>query len=112
MSSVPAHAYKPFGTGQRGCIGRQFALQEAVLVLGMVLQRFELIDHCDYELKIKTSLTVKPDGLRIRVRPRHDRPLDDPTAVPAARRPAKDVRVATAAKASTPRKHGTPLAVL
>src|ERR1019366_5730056 len=27
------HSYKPFGTGERACIGRQFALHEAVLVL-------------------------------------------------------------------------------
>jgi cytochrome P450/NADPH-cytochrome P450 reductase len=112
MSTLPAHAYKPFGTGQRACIGRQFALQEAVLVLGMLLQRFELIDHFDYELKIKTSLTVKPEDLRIRVRPRHDRLLDAPTAVSAARKPAQDVGAATAPKASTPRVHGTPLAIL
>lgn len=46
----PAHAYKPFGNGQRACIGRQFALHEAVLVLGMILHRFELVDHTDYQL--------------------------------------------------------------
>jgi hypothetical protein len=36
----PAHAYKPFGAGQRACIGRQFALHEAVLALGLVLRRY------------------------------------------------------------------------
>jgi cytochrome P450/NADPH-cytochrome P450 reductase len=73
----PANAYKPFGNGQRACIGRQFAMQEAALVMGMVLQRFQLIDHTRYKLKIKESLTVKPDGLKIRVRPRTDRaPVD------------------------------------
>ena len=116
MSRVPAHAYKPFGTGQRACIGRQFALQEAVLVLGMVLQRFELTDHLDYQLKIKTSLTVKPDDLRIRVRPRQDRRLDEPVAVPAPRTPTQDLGVATApVPAPVPvgrPTHGTPLAVL
>ncbi|MGZ6317782.1 MAG: cytochrome P450 [Ktedonobacterales bacterium] len=66
----PANAFKAFGTGQRGCIGREFALQEAALVLGMVLQRFELIDFSNYELRLKQTLTIKPDNFKIRVRPR------------------------------------------
>jgi unspecific monooxygenase len=61
----PAHAYKPFGTGERACIGRQFALHEAVLALGMVLQRYDLDIDPDYELRIVESLTLKPAGFTV-----------------------------------------------
>ena len=73
MAALPPNAYKPFGSGQRACIGRQFAMQEATLVLGMLLQRFDLIDHRGYDLKVKETLTIKPDGLRIKVQPRAGR---------------------------------------
>ena len=82
-ASLPANAYKPFGSGQRACIGRQFALQEAVLVLGMLLQRFEFIDQLNYQLKIKESLTIKPDGLLIGLRLRPGRTTGaTPVALP------------------------------
>ncbi|NSL69449.1 bifunctional cytochrome P450/NADPH--P450 reductase [Bacillus toyonensis] len=84
-SKVPNHAYKPFGNGQRACIGMQFALYEATLVLGMILQKLELIDSENYQLKIKQSLTIKPENFRIRVKLREGKeiapllnlPLDD-----------------------------------
>jgi cytochrome P450 len=69
----PAHAYKPFGTGERACIGRQFALHEAVLALGMVLQRYDFEIDEDYELVIAESLTLKPAGFRVLPRARSER---------------------------------------
>ena len=48
-SQIPPNAFKPFGSGQRACIGRQFAMQEAMLVLGMLLQRFDRVDYMNYE---------------------------------------------------------------
>ncbi len=56
------HAYKPFGTGERACIGRQFALHEATMLLGMLIHRYRFIDHRGYDLKVKETLTLKPDG--------------------------------------------------
>jgi cytochrome P450/NADPH-cytochrome P450 reductase len=62
------HGYKPFGNGERACIGRQFALMEAKIALAVILQKFALSDPHGYRLKIKESLTIKPDDLRIRAR--------------------------------------------
>jgi|GEM_PF-2643731 len=91
------------------CIGRQFALQEATLVLGMLLQRFEFIDHRDYQLHTLATLTVKPADFWIKLRPRTDHalrvtipppsPVEQPTADRPQRRPAST-------------GHGTPLLVL
>ena len=74
-AKLPPHAYKPFGNGQRACIGRQFALTEAKLALAVILQRFALTDPYDYRLRIKETLTLKPDEFYIRVRRRrpHER---------------------------------------
>jgi len=70
-----ANAWKPFGNGQRACIGRSFAMQEAQLVLSMMLQRFDFsFEDPSYKLKIHESLTLKPENLRIKARIR--RPAD------------------------------------
>ncbi|MBI1394281.1 MAG: cytochrome P450 [Alphaproteobacteria bacterium] len=106
----PAYAYKPFGNGQRACIGRQFAIQEAVLVLGMILQRFDLVDPYNYELKVKETMSIKPDGFRMRVRLREGRAR---SALAPARAAAREEAAAGESK-EAPRapKHGTPLTVL
>ncbi|WP_415972970.1 cytochrome P450 [Rhodococcus sp. 077-4] len=66
IKSRPAHVYKPFGTGERACIGRQFAIHEAVLVLGTILQRFDLQADPSYRLKVTERLTMMPDGFEVR----------------------------------------------
>lgn len=34
LERLPPNSYKPFGSGERACIGRAFAIQEATLVVG------------------------------------------------------------------------------
>jgi cytochrome P450 len=52
-------------TGQRACIGRQFALHESVLTLALILHRYDLTAENDYQLKIFESITLKPRGFRL-----------------------------------------------
>ncbi|CAM5729559.1 cytochrome P450 [Streptomyces fumanus] len=60
------HTFKPFGTGARACIGRQFALHEATLVLGLLLRRYDLRADPGYRLRVTERLTLMPEGLRLR----------------------------------------------
>ncbi|PAK51621.1 bifunctional cytochrome P450/NADPH--P450 reductase [Paenibacillus sp. 7541] len=107
-SKVPHDAYKPFGNGQRACIGQQFALQEATLVLGMVLKHFDLIDHTDYQLKVKETLTLKPEHFTIRVRVSGGQPV---MAVPgiSVKEPSS---VAKRKEPDPANAHHTPMLVL
>lgn len=41
-SKVPSDAWKPFGMGIRGCIGRAFAEQEMLINVALILQRFQV----------------------------------------------------------------------
>ena len=110
VASRPVNAYKPFGNGQRACIGRQFALQEAVLVIAMILQRFELIDHSNYQMELKESLSIKPDGLTMKVRLRRDirRSHMVPGSAPETEGAASGRLTDTANRPS----HGTPALIL
>lgn len=63
----PAHAFMPFGTGERACIGRQFSLHEAVLALALLIHRYRFIDHEAYQLRIQQFMTIQPDGFRLKL---------------------------------------------
>ena len=118
-AKIPPNAYKPFGTGQRACIGRQFALQEATLVLAMLLQRFEFVDFANYRLETKQTLTIKPANFIVRVKPRAGRATTGffappqqaaaPSPAPAAGTPSP---ASGAAPAAAEDAHATPLMVL
>lgn len=64
FSKLPPNSWKPFGNGMRGCIGRPFAWQEALLTVALLFQNFNfrLVDP-SYQLSIKQTLTIKPKDL-------------------------------------------------
>ncbi|MFA5707547.1 cytochrome P450 [Mycolicibacterium sp.] len=70
LRKLGPRTYKPFGTGARACIGRQFALHESVLTLAMLLHQFDIEADPDYRLSVSETLTLKPEGLRLRFHPR------------------------------------------
>src|ERR1700753_3404815 len=105
----PVNAWKPFGNGQRACIGRGFAMHEAALAIGMILQRFRLIDVHRYQMHLKETLTIKPEGFKIKVRPR----TDHERGAYAGPAPAAAATTGAAApRARTRPSHNTPLLVL
>ncbi|KAK4998833.1 hypothetical protein LTR66_002023 [Elasticomyces elasticus] len=67
FAKIPPNAWKPFGNGMRGCIGRPFAWQEALLVTAMLLQHFDFsMADPTYQLQWKQSLTIKPKDFNMR----------------------------------------------
>ncbi|KID78722.1 Bifunctional P-450:NADPH-P450 reductase, partial [Metarhizium brunneum ARSEF 3297] len=66
MKDYP-HAWSPFGTGMRSCIGRPFAWQETTLALAVLIQNFNFVmDDPSYRLQIQETLTIKPKKFMVR----------------------------------------------
>jgi cytochrome P450 len=55
------YAYMPFGTGPRVCVGAQFALTEAVLVLARLLKAFRIALCGDGAVMPRAMVTTQPD---------------------------------------------------
>ena len=102
IDQIPDYAWMPFGHGERACIGRPFALQEATLVLAMMLQRFEFDFDGPYTYDFKETLTIKPADLKIVTRKRRTIDRSDPV----------DRRGSSVTPAAASNADGTPLLVL
>lgn len=65
----PNGSFLPFGGGPRNCIGTGFAMTEAVLVLAMLLQRYELqpVSPAAGFPQPKPMLTLRPEAVHLRL---------------------------------------------
>jgi cytochrome P450 len=53
------HAYVPFGTGQRACIGRHLAMLETPLVLAMLARRFRPVPVAGRPVVYKAEASLR-----------------------------------------------------
>lgn len=61
-------AYLPFGAGQRVCIGSEFALAEARVILPMILRRFRITAVPGQAIVPEPAITLRMgSGLRVRL---------------------------------------------
>jgi cytochrome P450 len=69
--AIDRYQYLPFGAGPRVCIGASFAMQEAVIVLGVLMSRFRFDTLDTTKPWPVQKLTTQPaGGLPMRVSPR------------------------------------------
>jgi cytochrome P450 len=63
---IPRGAFLPFGGGTRLCIGKEFAMMEARLILATVLQRFTLRLEPNQIIEPRFAVTLSPrHGMRM-----------------------------------------------
>ena len=66
--SLPRCCYFPFGAGPRICIGQQFALMEARLLLASLVSKFRFTLAPGQGVEEEAAVTLRPkNGLRMRL---------------------------------------------
>jgi cytochrome P450/NADPH-cytochrome P450 reductase len=135
--NLPPNSWKAFGDGARACIGRTFAEQEMIMVVALILQKFqvELADP-SYQLRmclptpmvelsmksiadlttdVSVTITQKPKDLRIKVRRRPGRTMASLSGIgggdAAPKQKAADEKKSTG-DASAPGRDSKPITVL
>jgi cytochrome P450 len=58
----PPYAYFPFGGGPRQCIGNNFALMEAQLIIATIAQKYRLRLATEEAVEAEPSVTLRPRG--------------------------------------------------
>jgi cytochrome P450 len=65
------YAYIPFGIGPRSCIGAQFAMTEATIILATLAQRYQLSALPGQDTQPVAFASLRPrSDIRMRIRPR------------------------------------------
>jgi cytochrome P450 len=59
---LPPFSFVPFGAGARRCIGEDFAMREATIVLETLLQRFRFTLEPGAQVEIAPLVTLRPGG--------------------------------------------------
>jgi cytochrome P450 len=66
QQKLPRFAYFPFGGGPRICVGAQFALMEAPLILATIAQHYSLRLVPGHRVDVFPSITLRPKhGIRV-----------------------------------------------
>jgi len=68
INQRPKFAYFPFGGGKRICIGQNFALMEATIIIALISQRFRLELLANQNIEIDPTFTLRPkNGIKVKV---------------------------------------------